>query len=116
MNAKIITTPKGERLAILPAEEYEDMVDSLIHAEAMAEYRSGKDEGISLEEMQVLLDAPTPLAFWRSKRGLSESELAQSSGIAVADIQAIESAQRTGLAEEMTRIATALKVGVGELS
>jgi PHD/YefM family antitoxin component YafN of YafNO toxin-antitoxin module len=44
MTAKFITTPGGERLAILPVEEYEDMRDALAHARAMAEYRAGGDE------------------------------------------------------------------------
>jgi hypothetical protein len=35
MNAKLVTTPGGEKLAILPAEEYEDMCDALAHATAM---------------------------------------------------------------------------------
>ena len=32
MTAKFIITPGGEKLAILPADEYEDMRDALAHA------------------------------------------------------------------------------------
>ena len=31
MNAKFIVTPGGEKLAILPADEYETMRDALVH-------------------------------------------------------------------------------------
>ena len=115
MNTKIITTPKGERLAILPADEYEDMCDALIHAEAMAEYRDGRDEGISLDEMQALLDAPTPLAFWRAKRGISQSGLALTVGATPEQIASVESRAERGSLDLMTRIAQILKIKVEEL-
>jgi hypothetical protein len=71
MTVKFVVTPGGEKLAILPASEFEDMRDILIHKKAMADYRSGRSEGISLDEMDALLAAPTPLSFWRAKRGLT---------------------------------------------
>jgi hypothetical protein len=63
MTAKLITTPGGELLAILPAHEYEDLCDALAHATAMADYRAGRDEGLTSDEVDALLAAPTPLAF-----------------------------------------------------
>ena len=70
MTAKFIVTPGGEKLAILPAEEYEDMRDALIQESAMADYHAGRVGALTLDEVQALLAAPTPLAFWRAKRGL----------------------------------------------
>jgi DNA-binding XRE family transcriptional regulator len=115
LNAKIIITPKGERLAILPAEDYEDMSDALIHAQAMADYREGRDEGITLAEMQNLLDAPTPLAFWRAKRGITQASLAEAVGVAVADIEAIEAGTVVGAPAVMTKVAAVLRVPDEEL-
>ena len=46
MTAKLITTPGGEKLAILPAGEYEDLCDALAHANAMAEYRAGHGRAV----------------------------------------------------------------------
>jgi DNA-binding XRE family transcriptional regulator len=110
LNAKIITTPKGERLAVLPAEEYEDMSDALIHAQAMADYREGRDEGITLAEMQKLLDAPTPLAFWRAKREMTQASLAQAAGLTEADIEAIETGKVAVTPEVMAKVAAVLKL------
>ena len=41
MTAKLITTPSGEKLATLPAEEYEDLCDALAHVNAMADIARG---------------------------------------------------------------------------
>jgi len=115
LNAKIITTPKGERLAILPAEEYEEMCDALIHAQAMADYREGRDQGVTLAEMQTLLDAPTPLAFWRAKRGMTQASLAEAAGVTEADIEAIEAGTVAGAPEVMAKAAVVLRVRDDEL-
>ena len=110
MNAKIITTPKGERLAILPAEEYEDMSDALIHAQAMADIGRAGTRAITLAEMQTLLDAPTPLAFWRAKRGMTQASLAEAAGLTEADIEAIETGKVAVTPEVMAKVAAVLKL------
>jgi DNA-binding XRE family transcriptional regulator len=115
LNAKIITTPKGERLAILSADDYEDMRDALIHAEAMADFRAGRDEGVTLDEMQALLDAPTPLAFWRAKRGMTQAALAKAAKTTQPHIADLESGKHGGSLEVMARIAVALRIKVDEL-
>ena len=68
------------------------MRDALRHAEALADYRGGRDEGLTQAEMQALLDAPAPLVFWREKRGLTRAALAAAADVAEADIEAVESA------------------------
>jgi hypothetical protein len=42
MPVKFITTPGGGKLAILSAQEYEDMRDAFVHQRAMADYRAGR--------------------------------------------------------------------------
>jgi DNA-binding XRE family transcriptional regulator len=115
MNAKIIVTPKGERLAILPAEEYEDMLDALRHAHAIAHYGEGRDEGLTQTEMRALLNAPTPLAFWREKRGLTRAGLARAVEAPEAEIEAVELGAVVGSSQMMAKIAATLKIGVEEL-
>ena len=116
MTAKLITTPGGEKLAILPAEDYEDMCDSLAHATAMAEYRAGRDEGLTQEEVTALLAAPTPLAFWRAKRGLTQAALAKAAKTTQPHIADLESGKHGGSLEVMARIAKALKVKIDDLA
>jgi hypothetical protein len=100
---------------VLPAEEYEDMCEALIHAQAMADYREGRDEAITFAEMQSLLDASTPLAFWRAKRGMTRASLAEAAGISRADIEEVDSGKLEGLPEVMARVAAALKIRADEL-
>ena len=116
VNVKIIVTPKGERLAILPAEEYEDMRDALRHAATVADYRAGHDEGVTQAEMEALLAAPTPLAFWREKRGLTVAALAKAADVSEKEIEAAESGATTNSPETMAKVAAALRIGVEELT
>ncbi len=115
MTAKLVTTPGGEELAILPASEYEDLCDALAHAEAMAEYRSGRDEGLTLEEVDAFIAAQTPLAFWRAKRGLTQVALAKAAGTTQPHIADLESGKHGGSLEIMGRIAKALRIKVDDL-
>lgn len=116
MSAKLIVTPGGEELAILPAEEYEDMRDALAHATAMADYRAGRDEGLTLEEVDALLAAPTPLAFWRAKRGLTQAALAKAARTTQPHIADLKSGKHGGSLEIMARIAKALHVKIDDLA
>ena len=77
MSVKFIVTPGGEKLAIMPAEEFEDMRDALIHQNAMADYRAGRSEALTIDEVRKLLEAPTPLAFWRAKRAVTSGRSRQ---------------------------------------
>ena len=115
MNAKFITTPGGEKLAILPASEYEDLRDALAHATAMADYRAGREGALPLEEVDALLAAPTPLAFWRAKRGMTQTALAKAADTTQPHIADLESGKHGGSLEIMARIAKALSIKVDDL-
>ena len=116
MSAKFVVTPGGEKLAILPAQDYEDLRDALAHATAMAEYRAGRDEGLTSEEVNALLAAATPLAFWRAKRGLTQAALAKAAKTTQPHIADLESGKHGGSLEVMARIAKALKVKLDDLA
>lgn len=116
VSAKFITTPGGEKLAILPVEEYEDMCDVLAHASAMSDYRTGRDEGLTLEEVNALLAAPTPLAFWRARRGMTQAALAKAAGTTQPHVADLESGKHGGSLEIMAQIAKALKVKIDDLA
>jgi DNA-binding XRE family transcriptional regulator len=115
MTAKFITTPGGEKLAILPAEEYQDMRDALVHQRAMADYRAGRVGALTLDEVQALLAAPTPLAYWRAKRGMTQAALAKAAGTTQPHVADLESGKHGGSLEIMARIAAALDTSVDSL-
>jgi DNA-binding XRE family transcriptional regulator len=115
MPVKFITTPGGEKLAILSAQEYEDMRDALVHQRAMADYRAGRVGALTLDEVQTLLAAPTPLAFWRAKCGMTQAALAKSAGTTLPHVADLESGKHGGSLEIMARIAAALNISVDNL-
>jgi DNA-binding XRE family transcriptional regulator len=115
MTAKFVVTPGGEELAILPAQEYEDMRDALTHQEAMADYRAGRIYALTLDETRALLAAPTPLAFWRARRGLTQAALAKAARTTQPHIADLESGKHGGSLEIMARIAKALDIPVDSL-
>jgi len=116
MTAKFITTPGGEKLAILPADEFEDMRDKLAHATAMADYRAGREEALTLDEVDALIAAPTPLSFWRMKRGLTQAKLAKAARTTQPHIADLESGKHGGSLEIMARIAKVLHVKIDDLA
>jgi transcriptional regulator with XRE-family HTH domain len=62
-----------------------------------------------------LLAARTPLAFWRKKRGLTQTDLATAAGIAQGFLSEIESGLKTGDVTVLQRIASALGISLLEL-
>jgi len=116
MTAKFVVTPGGEKLAILPAEEYEDMRDALAHQRAMADYREGRIYALTLDETRALLAAPTPLAFWRAKRGMTQAKLAKAARTTQPHIADLEPGKHGGSLEIMARIAKALHAKIEDLA
>ena len=116
MSVKFIVTPGGEKLAIMPAEEFEDMRDALIHQSAMADYRAGRSEALTIDEVRKLLEAQTPLAFWRAKRSLTQAKLAKAAGTTQPHIADIELGKHGASFDLMARIAKALRVKIDDLA
>lgn len=110
-----LTTPGGEELAVLPRSELEELMEAAEHERALADYRSGRDPGLTSEEMHALLAAPSPLAFWRRKRGLSQKDIATAAGIKQNYVSDIENGRRKGSASQWLKIARTLGVSVEEL-
>jgi DNA-binding XRE family transcriptional regulator len=115
MSVSYVKTPRGEELAILPRSEFEEIVAAAAHNKAVAAYRSGRDPGLSGADMRALLAASSPLAFWRRKRSITQSALAQSTGLAQNYLSDLETGKRTGSATQWRKIARALDLPVDEL-
>ena len=64
--------------------------------------------------MRKLLAAPTPLVFWRRKRGLTQAAMAKA-GVTQAYLAQIEAGRRTGPIRVHRRMAEALRVDAGRL-
>jgi len=112
-------SPKGDDIVILSRKEYdqllvaanEDAVDATVAKSAIAR----NEETLSEAEMDELLAARTPLAFWRKKRGLTQTDLAKAAKIAQGFLSEIESGLKTGDVTVLQRIAMALEISLVEL-
>ena len=112
-------SPKGDDIVILSRKEYdrllvaanEDAADAAVAKKAIAR----NEETLSEAEVNELLAARTPLAFWRKKRGLTQTELAKAAGIAQGFLSEIESGLKTGDVTVLQRIAIALEISLLEL-
>lgn len=114
--------PNGDGIVILPEAEYdhmieelEDLRDSLIARRVMQEIENGEEEFLTSAEVNELLGAKTPLAFWRKKRGLTQLALAQETGVAQGFLSEIEAGQKPGTAATLKKIADALRIKVDDL-
>ena len=96
--------------------KFEDMRDAFAHATAMADYRAGREEALTLEEVDALLAAPTPLAFWRAKRRMTQAALAKAARTTQPHIADLESGKHGGSLEIMARTAKALQVKIDDLA
>src|ERR1700736_3031365 len=112
-------SPKGDDIVILSRKEYdrllvaanEDVTDAAVAKKAIAR----NEETLSEAELDELLAARTPLAFWRKKRGLTQTELATAAGIAQGFLSEIESGFKTGDVTVLQRIVIALEISLLEL-
>lgn len=115
MHISYVKTPGGEELAILPRTELEAIMAASDHARALHDYRAGRDPGLTAEEMRALLTATSPLAFWRRKRGLTQSALAAQAELAQNYVSDLETGKREGSPAQWLKIARALGVSLEEL-
>jgi DNA-binding XRE family transcriptional regulator len=110
-----ITTAAGEELAILPRADLEALMEDAVHLRALSDYRSGRDTGLTADEMRALLAAPSPLALWRRKRGMTQANLAAAVGLAQNTLSALETGKREGSPAQWLKIAKTLDVPIKDL-
>jgi DNA-binding XRE family transcriptional regulator len=123
MNRLVRTkTPAGEDIVILPAAEFERLVDLAEDARdirdaetALAEIEAGAVELLSQAEVRAYLDAPNPLAFWRRRRGLTQAALAKAVGVSQAYMAQIESGKRNADIRVYQRLASRLGVALDDV-
>jgi ribosome-binding protein aMBF1 (putative translation factor) len=89
----------------------ENMSDAAVAKKAIAR----NEETLSEAELDELLAARTPLAFWPTKRGLTQTDLAKAAGIAQGFLSEIESGLKTGDVTVLQRIAVALEISLLDL-
>ncbi len=95
---------------------YQDLIDARDHAVAMRDVATSAVETFSDEEIDAYLASPTPLAFWRKRRGVTQAELAEAAGITQPYLAQIERGQRRGAdIRHYTKFAERLGVRIADV-
>jgi predicted transcriptional regulator len=105
-------------MVILSREDYEMMIDKLdaaLHDAAMAAVARGEQEMLTSAEIEAALAASTPLAFWRTKRGITQKALGDAVGASQSYIADLEAGRRKGDPRLILRISRALRVRMEDL-
>jgi DNA-binding XRE family transcriptional regulator len=113
-------SPAGDEIVILSRAEYESLLasrdeDEADAATARARLSEGAGDTLTSAEVDALLAAPTPLAFWRKKRGLTQQKLATAAGVGQGFLSEIEAGKKTGDVGTLKRIAEALALRLDDL-
>jgi DNA-binding XRE family transcriptional regulator len=119
----IITTPSGDRMVIIPIEEYDRLVEA---AEDAAELRdvneikrrlaAGEEELIPAEVVSRIIGGENKIRVWREYRGMSGKELAERTGLAAPYISQLETGNREGTIETFKKIAAALNLDIDDIA
>ena len=112
---QIITSPSGEELVVLPRRDYEDLVDALAASEVEAALAAGHEGLLTAEETVALIGAPTPLAFWRRKRGKTQSQLAAEIGVSPNFLSDLERGKAKGDLTLFGKLARRLALRIDDL-
>jgi DNA-binding XRE family transcriptional regulator len=122
MGIQTLTTSNGERLVVMPEDEYERLLDAADEAAAIAavdrfekRMAAGEEELIPSEYIDRILDGENRVAVWREYRGLTAKALAEAAGITQAYLSQIETGKRDGTIGTMKKIAEALKLAIDDL-
>jgi transcriptional regulator with XRE-family HTH domain len=76
---------------------------------------AGRDELLSAEEAAALIAAPIPLAFWRKKRGKTQSQLAADIGVSQNFLSDLERGKAKGDVTLYAKLARGLDVQIEDL-
>jgi transcriptional regulator with XRE-family HTH domain len=117
-------TPLGDDIVILSRAEYDaltfgrrddDAADAARANNILADIERGTETLLTSEQASQLLEAKTPLAFWRKYRGMTQETLSKSVGVAQGFISEIENGAKTGDVQTLAVIARALGISLDDL-
>lgn len=123
MNVIRTQSPKGEAIVILAERDYDDLLFRAMAAEDAAQLRASQErlirseeETLSIDEVKALRCGTTPLAFWRTKRQITQADLAARIGITQGFLSDIENGKKLGDIRLYRRLARALHVDLDDIA
>lgn len=118
MNHTLIKTPQGEEMVLISKADFdaiEDALDAARHEQVMADIAAGRQEWLTSEEVEAALAESTPLAFWRKKRGMTQTALASAVGISKSYMSGLEAGARKGDPALFLKLARTLRVRMEDI-
>ena len=101
---------------VLIAKSDFDRIEDLID---VAAYDAAKTcetgENLDAEDVRKALEAATPLAFWRARRGWTAERLAAQLGVEPAELEAVETGVKPGALDLFKKLARVLRVRIEDL-
>ncbi|MCK0746596.1 helix-turn-helix domain-containing protein [Chromohalobacter nigrandesensis] len=114
-----IQTPTGERLVVIPEQEYHALLarledqDDIDAANAVV---ARGEASFPMAVVDALLDGVAPVKVFREHRGLRAGELAERAGISQGYLSELEAGKKTGSLSVLKRLADALEVELNDLT
>jgi predicted transcriptional regulator len=108
-----VTISRAEYEALVEARE--DLEDLQAYDRVMANIASGADEAVPLAFVDRLLAGESAVRVYRDLRGLTQSGLAEWSGVNRVQIADIEAGRKSGSVATVRKLADALGVAVDDL-
>jgi DNA-binding XRE family transcriptional regulator len=113
MTVQIINKDGRPEWAVLPYDEYIRLKEEAEMLQDVADYDAAME---ALQEEDLIPgDVKNPIRIWRNFRGLTQQELADQAGISKPYLSQIETGKRTGTAEVLAAIASALGVTIEDV-
>lgn len=122
MTVQIIKKGDKPEWAVLPYEEYIQLIENLEMAQDIQDYDNakaaldgGEDELIPSEVIYAILDGANAIKTWREYRIMSQYELAEKAGISVPYLSQLETNKRKGSLTVLSAIAKALNISLDHI-
>ncbi len=111
----------GKRMAMLPVEEYERLLEELEERQELADaqvaerQRAEGCEYLPSEMVNRIMNGESALRVWRQYRGLSAAELGKTVGVVASHITHLENGTRSGKPLLWRSLATALSADIDDI-
>lgn len=121
MSVQVIEKDGQVEWAVIPYHEYQKLVDAMEMLEDIRAYDEAKaslhdgEPLIPSKVVYALLDGENPIRVWREYRGLTQQQLAQSTGISKSYLSQLETGKRNSTTDVLRAIAQVLDISLDDL-
>jgi len=116
MNVQFIEEDGVRKFAVLPVEDYEQLLEAAEDLAAIAAYDAAREqETVPVAFVDRMLAGESLVRLWREHRGTGQENLAAAAGISKAYLSQIENGRRRPTVETLRRLADALSISVDDL-